>query len=47
VRLLQTAVEYAQGLVAATAEVVTLLQLADNMLREPDAAGWALMGLRE
>jgi aminoglycoside phosphotransferase (APT) family kinase protein len=47
VRLLQTAMEYAQGLVTATAEVVTLLQLADNVLRSPDHAAWALMGLRE
>ena len=36
VRLLQTAVERAQGLVAATAQVVTLAQLADNMLGRPD-----------
>jgi aminoglycoside phosphotransferase (APT) family kinase protein len=47
VRLLQTAMEYAQGLVAASVEVLTLVQVADNMLRTPDDAAWALMGLRE
>ena len=38
VRLLQTAVERAQGLVTPSAHVVTLVQLADNMLRHPDDA---------
>jgi aminoglycoside phosphotransferase (APT) family kinase protein len=46
VRLLQSAVEVAQGLATATAHVVTLLQLADNMLRRPDL-GSRLLGLRE
>jgi Ser/Thr protein kinase RdoA (MazF antagonist) len=47
VRLLQTAVERAEGLSAASAHVVTLVQLADNMLRQPDDAALSLMGLRE
>jgi Ser/Thr protein kinase RdoA (MazF antagonist) len=47
VRLLQTAVEHAQGLVTPSAHLVTLLQLADNMLRDPDDAALSLMGLRE
>jgi Ser/Thr protein kinase RdoA (MazF antagonist) len=47
VRLLQTAVERAQGLAAASAHVVTLMQLADNMLRDPDDAALSLLGLRE
>jgi aminoglycoside phosphotransferase (APT) family kinase protein len=46
VRLLQTAVERAQGVNAPTAHVVTLVQLADNMLRRPDEAAVALLGLR-
>jgi Ser/Thr protein kinase RdoA (MazF antagonist) len=46
VRLLQTAVERAQGLNAPTAHVVTLVQLADNMLRRPEQAALALLGLR-
>jgi aminoglycoside phosphotransferase (APT) family kinase protein len=46
VRLLQTAVERAQGLSAPTAHIVTLLQLADNMLRRPDDAASGLLGLR-
>jgi aminoglycoside phosphotransferase (APT) family kinase protein len=46
VRLLQTAVEYADSLAAASAHVVTLMQLADNMLREPDEAALSLLGLR-
>jgi aminoglycoside phosphotransferase (APT) family kinase protein len=45
--LLQTAVERAQGLVRPTAHVVTLVQLADNMLRSPDDAAVNLMGLRD
>ena len=47
IRLLQTAIERAEGLTSATAHVVTLLQLADNMLREPEGAALSLMGLRE
>lgn len=46
VRLLQTAIERAQGLSFPTAHVVTLVQLADNMLRQPDDAALALLGLR-
>ena len=46
VRLLQTAVERAQGLACASAHVVTLVQLADNMLRTPDDAAATLLGLR-
>jgi aminoglycoside phosphotransferase (APT) family kinase protein len=46
-RLLQTAIEVAQGLAAATAHVVALLQLADNMLRRPDVAAGALLGMSE
>lgn len=46
VRLLQTAVEYAGSLAAASAHVVTLMQLADNMLRDPDEAALGLLGLR-
>jgi Ser/Thr protein kinase RdoA (MazF antagonist) len=47
VRLLQTAVEHAQGLATPSAHVVTLVQLADNMLRDPDDAALGLLGLRE
>jgi hypothetical protein len=47
VRLLQTAVERAQGLSAPTAHVITLLQLADNLLRRPEEAALTLLGLRE
>jgi hypothetical protein len=47
VRLLQTAVEHAQGLVAPSAHLMTLVQLADNMLRDPDDAALSLLGLRE
>jgi aminoglycoside phosphotransferase (APT) family kinase protein len=46
VRLLQTAIERAQGVNAPTAHVITLVQLADNMLRRPDDAAFALLGLR-
>lgn len=46
VRLLQTAVERAQGLSAPTAHVITLVQLADNMLRRPEDAASGLLGLR-
>jgi Ser/Thr protein kinase RdoA (MazF antagonist) len=47
VRLMQMALERAQGLAAASAHVITLMQLADNMLREPDDAARSLLGLRE
>jgi aminoglycoside phosphotransferase (APT) family kinase protein len=47
VRLLQTAIEHAQGLARASAHVVTLLQLGANMLRTPDDAARTLMGLSE
>jgi Ser/Thr protein kinase RdoA (MazF antagonist) len=47
VRILQTAIERAQGLATASAHVVTLMQLADNMLRHPDAAALNLLALRE
>jgi Ser/Thr protein kinase RdoA (MazF antagonist) len=47
VRLLQGAIEHAQGLVAASAHVVTLLQLADNMLRRPEDAVASLLALQE
>jgi Ser/Thr protein kinase RdoA (MazF antagonist) len=47
VRLLQTAVEHAQGLAAPTAHVMTLVQLADNLLRDPDDAALTLLALRE
>jgi aminoglycoside phosphotransferase (APT) family kinase protein len=46
VRVLQTAVEHAQGRSAAGAHVVTLMQLAGNMLRDPDDAARNLLGLR-
>jgi aminoglycoside phosphotransferase (APT) family kinase protein len=45
-RLLQIALEVARRLAATTAHVVALLQLADNMLREPDVAAAGLLGLR-
>ena len=47
VRLLQTAVERAQVLSAPSAHLVTLLQLADNMLQEPERAATTLLGVRE
>jgi Ser/Thr protein kinase RdoA (MazF antagonist) len=46
VRLLQTAIERAQGLSAPSAHVVTLVQLADNLLRRPEDAALGLLGLR-
>ena len=46
VRLLQTAVERAQVLAAPTAHLVTLLQLAENVLLEPEKAANTLLGLR-
>jgi aminoglycoside phosphotransferase (APT) family kinase protein len=44
VRLMQTAVERAQGLYAPSAHVVTLVQVADNMLRRPEIAAAVLLG---
>jgi len=46
VRLLQAAVERAQDLATPSAHVITLVQLADNMLRRPDQAALGLLGLR-
>ena len=46
VRLLQTAIERAQGLSFPSAHVVTLVQLADNMLRQPEDAAATLLGLQ-
>jgi Ser/Thr protein kinase RdoA (MazF antagonist) len=45
--LLQTAVEQAQGLSAVSAHVMTLVQLADNLLRDPAGAAALLLGLDE
>jgi aminoglycoside phosphotransferase (APT) family kinase protein len=45
VRLLQAAVEHAGALSEASAHTVTLVQLADNMLREPEEAALSLLGL--
>ncbi len=45
VRLLQIAMERADGTNAPTAHVMTLVQLADNMLASPDVAGWSILGL--
>ena len=47
VRLLQTAMEYAQGLVAATAELTTLAHVAEDLLIDPDAMAGFLLGLSE
>jgi Ser/Thr protein kinase RdoA (MazF antagonist) len=47
VRLLQAAVEQAQGMATPSAHQVTLLQLADNLLRHPEHAAVSLLGLRE
>jgi aminoglycoside phosphotransferase len=47
VHLLQTAVERAQDLAEASAHVVTLVQLADNMLRHPEETALNLLALRE
>ncbi len=47
VRLLQTAVERAQVLSAPSAHLVTLIQLAENILLEPETAAHTLLGLRE
>ena len=46
VRLLQIALERAQWLASASAHVVSLMQLADNMLRSPHDAARGLLGLR-
>ena len=45
VRLLQIAVEVARGLAETTAHVVTLLDVAGNMLRRPQVAAGGLLGL--
>jgi aminoglycoside phosphotransferase (APT) family kinase protein len=45
VRLLQAAVEQAEGLDRPTAHVITLVQLANNMLEEPNDAAIGLLGL--
>jgi aminoglycoside phosphotransferase (APT) family kinase protein len=45
VRLLQAAVEQAGALSEASAHTITLVQLADNMLREPEEAALRLLGL--
>jgi hypothetical protein len=45
--LLQTALEQAQGLDTPSAHVMILVQLADNLLRSPEAAADRLLGLRE
>ena len=47
VRLLQTAVERAQVLAAPSAHLVTLVQLAENMLLRAREGGPTLLGLRE
>jgi len=46
VRLLQTAIESAQALDVPSAHVITIVQLADNMLRHPEDAALNLLGLR-
>lgn len=46
VALLQTAVEGAQGLVRASSHAMTLVQLADHMLSEPENVARSLLGLR-
>ena len=46
VRLLNTAVERAQVLAAPSAHLVMLLQLAENVLLEPERAAQTLLGLR-
>ena len=47
VRLVQTAVERAQLISAPSAHLVLLLQLADNILQQPESAAMTLLGLRE
>jgi aminoglycoside phosphotransferase (APT) family kinase protein len=44
-RLVQAAVEHAQGLARASAHVLALLQLADNLLADPADAAHGLLGL--
>ena len=46
VRMLQTAIERAQVHSAPSAHLVTLLQLAENVLLEPEGAAATLLGLR-
>jgi Ser/Thr protein kinase RdoA (MazF antagonist) len=45
VRLLQIAVERAGETNVPTAHVMTLVQLADNMLTSPEVAAWGILGL--
>jgi Ser/Thr protein kinase RdoA (MazF antagonist) len=47
VRLLQTAVEHARAQPSLTSPVVNLVQLADNLLRDPEGAALSLLALRE
>lgn len=47
VRLLQTAMEYAQGLLAATVELTTLAHVAEDLLSDPDAMAGVLLGIGE
>jgi aminoglycoside phosphotransferase (APT) family kinase protein len=46
IRLLETAVEYAQGLSFVSGHVMVLFQVSANMLRAPGYAAWNLLGLR-
>jgi hypothetical protein len=46
VPLLEAAIERAQPQRAPSAQVMTLLNLAENMLRYPDDAAQSLLGLR-
>jgi hypothetical protein len=46
-RLLEAAFEHAQAMHAPSAHLVMLLQLADNMLREPHATALRTVGLGE
>jgi Ser/Thr protein kinase RdoA (MazF antagonist) len=46
VRVLQTAVERAQGLPTPSAQAVALVQLGGMMLRHPEVAALSLLGLR-
>jgi Ser/Thr protein kinase RdoA (MazF antagonist) len=47
VRVLQTAVERAQSLSVPSAHLVTLLQLSENLLQQPETAALTLLGLRQ
>lgn len=47
VRLLQAAMEQAQGLAAATVEVTAMAHVADALLSDPDGMAGTLLGLRE